>query len=244
MAVAALILVEPAAPGNLGAALRIAANFGVPRVDLVRPGVAPDDPEVLSWACRAQSHLEIACHDTLDVAAAPFTSLVGTASGRGRDALPLIAPHEAARLVAARGAQRAALVFGNETRGLARADLDRCDLVVRIPTQPEFPVLNLTQSIAILLGVMSLEITGPVPGLPEPAPEAELAALMSHLRQSLLAIGFLDAANPERILRKLRRLLGRAGATSKEIAILHGICRQMEWARSAPPPPPDEEGRN
>jgi len=123
-----------------------------------------------------------------------------------------------------------ALVFGNETRGLSRKDLDRCDLVVRIPTAADFPVLNITQAIAILLAYLSIELERPTPSGPKPASQESVEGLMSHLRRSLLSVGFLDPVNPQRTLRKLRRLLGRAGVTDNEVAILHGICRQMEWA--------------
>ncbi len=53
---------------------------------------------------------------------------------------------------------------------------------------------------------------------------------MRHAEEALLEIGFLDPANPARILRKLRRVLGRAAVTKEEVTILHGICRQTLWA--------------
>jgi len=235
MPIAALILVEPSQAGNLGAAMRVAANVGAPRLELVRPAVPPDDPEVVRWACGGHRRLEIAVHPSLGIAAAPYRTLVATASARGREHQPVVTPREAARTLEARGLETAALVFGNETSGLRRADIDRCDLVVRIPTTPDFPVLNITQATAILLSYLSLEaVPPPTPGL-EPATEATVEGLMSHLQSSLLTIGFLDPANPARILRKLRRLIGRAGITDNEVAILHGMCRQMEWAaRSSP----------
>jgi tRNA/rRNA methyltransferase len=58
---------------------------------------------------------------------------------------------------------------------------------------------------------------------------------MAHLRQSLLTIGYLDPNSPQRILRKLRRLFGRAGITGNEVKILRGVCRQMDWAAGAKP---------
>jgi len=230
MSCAALILVEPSLGGNLGAAIRVTANFGVPRLLLVRPHVSPDDEVVTSWACGGQEHVEIEVFDSLAEAAAPFRTLVATASSRGRENQPVITPREAVESIGRRGPGGTALVFGNETRGLCRQDLDRCDLVVRLPTSPGFPVLNLTQAIAVLLGYLSIEAEPSPPTSPEPAPQAHVAALMEHLRTSLLAIGFLDPVNPDRILRKLRRLFGRAGITDNEATILHGICRQMEWA--------------
>jgi tRNA C32,U32 (ribose-2'-O)-methylase TrmJ len=127
------------------------------------------------------------------------------------------------------------LVFGNETSGLPRRHLDRCDLVVRIPTVESFPVLNLTQTVAILLGHLSLRIEPPPPSAPEPARETLVDGLMEHLERALGDIGFADPDNPERILRKLRRLFGRAGITENEVRIIRGICRQMQWAARTDP---------
>lgn len=235
MAVAALILVETSLPGNLGAAFRVAANFGIGRVELVRPHTLPDDPEVLAWACGALEHLQIGVHEDLDAAAATYRVLVGTASARGRDNLPVLAPAELVAALASRPLEATALLFGNETRGLSRRDLDRCDLVVRMPTQNRFPVLNLAQAIAALGSYLAIELTPSTGTLDPPASQAAVKAVMGHLEQSLLTIGFLDPVNPERILRKLRRLLGRAGISDDEVAVLHGICRQMEWAAHADP---------
>ena len=230
MPVAALILVRPSLAGNLGAAIRVAANFGIPRIDLVQPSVEPDDPEVVAWACGGDRRVAIHRHDSLELSAAPYATLIATASGRGRDNQPLVTPPEALRHIGGRGAVGTALVFGNETRGLSRTDLDRCDLVVRIPTVPDFPVLNLTQTIAIMVAYLHMGLEPSAPTAPEPAAQELVAGLMDHLETSLSAIGFLDPENPQRVLRKLRRLFGRAGITENEVAILRGICRQMEWA--------------
>jgi tRNA/rRNA methyltransferase len=126
-------------------------------------------------------------------------------------------------------------VFGNETSGLRRLDIDRCDLVVRIPTIPEFPVLNLAQAVAIMLGYLGEQLATSESDGPPPAPQASVEEMMDHLRRSLFAVGFLDPSSPDRILRKLRRLFGRAGVTENEVAIIRGMCRQMEWAARTGP---------
>jgi tRNA/rRNA methyltransferase len=168
-------------------------------------------------------------------AAAHYRTLAASASGRGRLNLPVLSPREAMPHLFERGLAQVALVFGNETRGLGRDDLDRCDLIIRIPTAPEFPVLNLAQAVAVLVAEIHLAATNERQAAPEPAPQDEVEALMQHLRDSLLAIGFLDPKSPQRILRKLRRLFGRAGITDNEVKILRGICRQMDWAAGAQP---------
>jgi TrmH family RNA methyltransferase len=235
MPVSAVILVEPAVPGNLGAAIRVAANFGVSRIELVRPLVELDDPEILRWACGGLERLEIRRWQSLSEAASEYRTLVASASGRGRENQPLVGPREALSELERRGLTETALVFGNETSGLRRDDLDRCDLVVRVPTVAGFPVLNLTQSIAIVLGYLSIEADPDAVEGPVPASSDRIEDLMQHLHEALSAIGFLDPLSPHRTLRKLRRLFGRAGITDNEVAILRGICRQMLWAARTGP---------
>lgn len=235
MPVAAVILVEPALPGNLGAAIRVAANFGVSHLELVRPRVEPDAPEVIRWACGGDQRVLIRSWQKFSEATADYRTLVASASGRGRENQPLVTPVEATREINRRGPTNTALVFGNETSGLRKNDLDRCDVVIRIPTVPDFPVLNLAQTIAILLAHLSMAFETPPDTGPEPATAETVEDLMSHLQESLLAIGFLDPNNPLRLLRKLRRLFGRAGITDNEVAMLRGICRQMLWAARTGP---------
>jgi TrmH family RNA methyltransferase len=143
-------------------------------------------------------------------------------------------PAHATSALVERGLDGVALVFGSETRGLSREDIDRCDLVMRVPTVAGFPVLNLAQAVAILVSTIS-SADGPDTTGPEPAPQNEVDGLMRHLEESLFTIGFLDPQSPQRILRQLRRLFGRAGITTNEVKILRGICRQMEWAAGARP---------
>jgi len=235
MSIGGLILVEPSLAGNIGAALRVAANFGVKRVDLVRPAAEADDPEVHRWACGAEHRIECKTWESFQEAATHYHTLAASASGRGRKNLPILAPAEAVKHLVDRGLTGVALVFGNESRGLKREDLDRCDLVIRVPTDPDFPVLNLAQAVAVLVSMLHgvEEVSGS--SAPEPAAQDLVDGLMNHLNESLFTIGFLDPQSPQRVLRQLRRLFGRAGITANEVKILRGICRQMEWAAGAKP---------
>jgi TrmH family RNA methyltransferase len=234
MHVGGLILVETSLAGNLGSAIRVAANFGVKRLDLVRVSVSPDDPEVGRWACGAEERVECRVWDRFGDAASEYHTLAASASARGRLHLPVLGPAEATPALVDRGLGGVGLVFGNESRGLSREDIDRCDLVIRVPTDTDFPVLNLAQAVAILVSTIS-SADDSAPNAPQPAPQDEVDGLMRHLEESLLTIGFLDPQSPQRILRQLRRLFGRAGITANEVKILRGICRQMEWAAGAKP---------
>ncbi|MDH4264300.1 MAG: hypothetical protein OEW45_01560, partial [Deltaproteobacteria bacterium] len=53
--------------------------------------------------------------------------------------------------------------------------------------------------------------------------------MYAHLEELLLRIGFLDLQNPKRIMHTLRRIFGRANLSDRDVAILRGIFRQLEW---------------
>src|SRR6266704_3238523 len=59
---------------------------------------------------------------------------------------------------------------------------------------------------------------------------AELEQAVQDLRAGLLEVGYLNPANPDDVLAELRRLLARAGPTSREVTLLRGLARQISWA--------------
>ena len=65
---------------------------------------------------------------------------------------------------------------------------------------------------------------------PRPLAVAERQELMyEKLKSALLKIGFLHGDNPDHIMFALRRVLGRAGLEDRDVRILLGLARQMEW---------------
>ena len=54
--------------------------------------------------------------------------------------------------------------------------------------------------------------------------------MYGHLERALRAVGFLHDENAEVMMRKLRRLLGRARLTDDETQVLRGIAHQTLWA--------------
>ncbi len=62
------------------------------------------------------------------------------------------------------------------------------------------------------------------------APSGELEGALQDLRAALLDIGYLNPANPDKVLAELRALADRAGPTSREVTLLRGLARQVAWA--------------
>ena len=57
----------------------------------------------------------------------------------------------------------------------------------------------------------------------------DIERLFDIMRNALLKIGFLDSENPEHMLLAFRRIFGRAGLEEKDVRILTGMFRQIEW---------------
>jgi tRNA/rRNA methyltransferase len=223
-----VVLVRPARPQNVAAAARALKNMGVSRLALVdAPGGL--DAEARAIAYGAWDVLDGARQVArLQQAVAGSAFVVGASARGGAGAWT---PRQLAERAAARaGGSRMAVVFGPEASGLSSAELQLCHETVTIPTRVRQPSLNLAQAVLLILYELQLSPSqAPAPSA-APAPTSTLEAALEELRAGLLAIGYLNPANPEAILAELRRLLGRAGATEREASLLRGMARQIAWA--------------
>lgn len=146
-----VLLVGTRHPGNLGAAARALKTMGLRRLDLVAPDVAPD-AESVRLAAHALDVLEQATrHQDLDAALADCTFAVATSARDRRLGPPVVTPREAApAIVHAARSGPVALVFGREPSGLTNAEIQRCQLQVRVPSDPDYGSLNLAATVQLL----------------------------------------------------------------------------------------------
>ena len=60
----------------------------------------------------------------------------------------------------------------------------------------------------------------------------QVEGMFAHLERALVAIDFLDADNPKKLMPRLKRLFARTQLETEEVNILRGIARQILKARS------------
>ena len=229
LAAVRVVLSEPRHPGNIGAAARAMKTMGLGDLRLVRPERYPD-PEAERRASGARDVLAAArvC-PTLEDALADCVTVAAVAA-RPRDLAPrCLSPREIApRLLAAAARGPVALVFGGETNGLTRAEVGRCDWLVRIPTDAVYGSLNLGAAVQVLCYEMRLAAldramgASPAEAAEARAPHAEVVRLLDETCRALEAAGFLDPARPGRLAERLERLARRAAIEPGEMAILRG----------------------
>ena len=243
MAAFRFVLVAPSHAGNIGSVVRAMKTMGLDDLVVVNPkesdfanhpqarALASGATDLLARARRAASLQEAVadCELVVAVSAAPreFGPLPRTPAEVAAQAIEQL---QLGRV------RRVAMVFGTERTGLLINEMQMCQALVSIPANPEYSSLNLSQAAQIvafsLRQQLMLSQAAPPAALDgQAAPlasHADVERLHAHIEQALVTIGYLDPAEPKRLLPRLRRLFSRTRLETPEVDLLHGICRQME----------------
>jgi TrmH family RNA methyltransferase len=227
-----IVLVNTSHPGNIGAAARAMKNMGLSELCLVDPQRYPS-AEASARASGADDLLARAkCFGTLDEAIADAVLVIG-ASARSRSLpVPMLDPRACAKLVYEQpDARTVAILFGRERTGLSNQELDRCHYLVQIPGNPQYPSLNIAAAVQVSVYELRLLAAGEETNADQAGIDYATAQQMEHfyqhLEETLVALEFLDPANPKQLMRRLRRLFGRTRPDQNEINILRGILTAM-----------------
>jgi TrmH family RNA methyltransferase len=226
-----LVLVQPQDIVNIASAVRIARNFGIERMRLVRPEVF--DP----WRIEGIAHNSadyVARIEIVDSLAAALGDCVFTAvlTARGRTAKRrTLRPREAAAELVAQAAHGpVAMVAGREDSGLTNAELDLGHVLVTIPTDPRHSSLNLAQAVA-LMGYESWLARDGDEAAPlkrprkeaAPATVTQLEELFTDWRRALWAIDFFKTRRSEAVMRSFREIIHRAAPDGREATLLRAM---------------------
>jgi len=231
----AIVLVRPQFSGNIGAVSRAMKNMGLSRLILVSPAQSPLSPEAKMMATSARDILERAStFSTMEKALHGFRWVAGTSARKGRLRGPFVSPREICpEIISIAHSIPVAILFGPEDRGLTNEELAPCQALISLPTHPQLRSLNLAQAVMILCYELYTASQAAGPSAPGPFPKLAqfqmVEGMYAHLEDLLLRIGFLDPKNPKRIMHTLRRIFGRANLSDRDVAILRGIFRQLEW---------------
>ena len=228
-----IVLVQPKGSGNIGSVARAMMNSGLKDLAIVGAG------RIHSFSARAMAvHAREILQgarkfDTLREAVADCGLVVGTTCRGGLYRSHSRLPREVAPKIVSTirtDSRQVALVFGPEDHGLSNRDLKYCQWLITIPTNQDYASLNVAQAVMVCLYEIFLASLKRSPREAiSRAPAESIERLFDIMRRSLLKIGFLDSQNPEHILLAIRRILGRAGLEEKDVHILNGLFRQIEW---------------
>ena len=234
------VLVETTHPGNVGSAARALKTMGFSDLRLISPkipGVA-QTPEAIALASGAGDILESSQESPSLESAVQDCALVLGLTSRDREFGPPAMNWQDARPLiqaAIAGNQRVALLFGPERTGLDNHHLSLCTHRVWLDANPLYPSLNLAQAMMVCAFTLRESLVNDLGALPSDsntelvdyADPAAVAAMLEHWREGLEAIGYLDPANPKKLMPRLQALFARTRLQKEEIDLLRGIAKQM-----------------
>lgn len=230
------VLVETSRSGNIGSVARAMKTMGFSDLVLVNPRFAnmTRQDEAIAFASGAQDILAAAREVSSIEEALEGCNFAAAVSARLREfSPPIVSPRNLASQLAADGGLNAALVFGNERFGLPNGIVEKCNVLINIPANPAYSSLNLAQAAQVLAyecrvaaigdGVSASDIgfQGAAAGI------AEIEGMYAHLEQALTAIGFLNPAQPKKLMPRLKRLFSRTQLETEEVNILRGIAKKI-----------------
>ncbi|MDX1505360.1 MAG: RNA methyltransferase, partial [Spongiibacter sp.] len=147
-----IVLVNTSHPGNIGAVARAMKNMCLSQLYLVAPQKFPHDEAVWRAASAADVLDSAVVCETLDEAIADCQLVIGTSARERTVPWPLLDPRNCMQEAykEAAGGHKIAVVFGREDRGLTNEELQRCNLHVHIPSNPEYSSLNLGMAVQVM----------------------------------------------------------------------------------------------
>lgn len=163
-----IIIVEPRYQINLGYIARVSKNFGIKRLFIVRPRTKIGQRAIMFAKHARELLTEARIYGDLESAISDCDVVVGT-TGIWRKARPsfrriYLVDEMARRLSRIKGDKKVAILIGRDDIGLTKDEISRCDMVAYIGTNPEYPILNISHALGIILYLLSSKGFKPVYG--------------------------------------------------------------------------------
>ena len=221
-------MVEPEKPGNIGSIARSMKNFAQNDLWIINPKTQIDD-EARAYAMHGVDVLISAkIRKTIDEAVKDVDLIVGTSSivpssPSNLARLPITPKDLVEKLSTVEG--RVAIIFGREASGLNNREVEKCDLMVTIPANHEYNVLNLASATSIILYEL-FQIKDISTKHFQLATEKATRHLLEQFDLTLSLIQ-LQKHRRELARRAFRNLIARAFISKREASLLLGVFRKV-----------------
>jgi tRNA/rRNA methyltransferase len=226
-----IILSHTSHPGSIGAAARAMKTMGLSSLYLINPRLFPDK-EADARAVSARDILE-----KIKVCSELDEALEDTVLTAAITARPRMLSHDvfnarqgAKEILRHARQQPVALLFGAETSGLTTAEVNKCQIIINIPANPEFTSLNLASAVQVMAYELRMAF---IDNKDSPATIGSLAnfndleLFYAHLEQLMIVSDFLDPQKPKLLMQRIRRLFARARLEKEEVQVLRGILTAL-----------------
>ncbi|MDE1865301.1 MAG: RNA methyltransferase [Candidatus Micrarchaeota archaeon] len=148
-----VVMVEPEYQQNLGYVARVMKNFGLSRLVLVNPRCKHTGKEAIKYSKHAREVLEGARVAKSLKSAARGLTIGTTGIWRKADSsfYNIFNLPELRNRPDWKRSREITLVLGRDGAGLNKVEIRDCDALVFIGTNPEYPVMNISHALAVML---------------------------------------------------------------------------------------------
>jgi tRNA/rRNA methyltransferase len=225
-----IVLVSTRNPLNIGAAARAMANFGLDDLRVVSPYEVAFR-EAVSAVGGAHVLKSARVFETVAEAVADCSLVVGTTAAQKRELQQPIELLDTGMQRIQEHSGRAALLFGSEKFGLSNDEMSYCHTLIRIPTEPRTPSMNLGQAVAVCLYELKRgEGTTPRRLKADLAMEGSDSEQLTRMLLDVLErSGYTNRITAVSTEQKIRRWVRRTKLTERDVPLLLGILRQILW---------------
>ncbi len=231
-----IILVEPRGPLNVGSVARLCSNFNVDQLRIVSPKCDIYSLETKKMALKGIKFIEeCTIYESLIDAISDCNLVLATC---GRIHSPKEYEQDSLENISTwirnfKEVKNLAILFGREDRGLSNKELLMANKVFTVNTHKNFPSLNLSHAVSIVLYELS-KITKVDDILKKKALDFASPKYIEdsflEIENLLLKTGYLLPHTLNTKISKFKKYIHRSETSKHELDILRGIIHQINWA--------------
>ena len=231
-----IILVEPSGPLNVGSIARLCSNFNVDQLRIVSPKCDIYSLETKKMALKGIKFIkESNIYESLIDSISDCDLVLATC---GRIHYPKDHHQDSLENISTwirnfKTVKNLAILFGREDRGLTNRELLMAHKVFTINTHINYPSLNLSHAVSIVLYELS-KITKANNMAQKKdldfATSKQIEDSFLEIENLLLKTGYLLPHTLNAKISKFKKYIYRSETSKHEINILRGIVHQINWA--------------
>jgi len=224
-----VVLVGTKIPENIGSTARLLENYSVGDACLVEPKCEWKSG-VAQWMATGPSIERLNAlpvSNSLAKTVEDCNFVVGFTARSGRNRKTSIKLEDLGTKLKG----KVALVFGREDFCLLKKEIDVCTHLCALDTNPKFPALNLSHSIAVVLSQLFIQENDSRRGHFKVVTAKEMEPMFNHLKEMMISVGLDKGGNPERMLVRLRKIFQRAELNKQDLSLLRGLYTKVIYTQ-------------
>ncbi|KZX12151.1 TrmJ/YjtD family RNA methyltransferase [Methanobrevibacter curvatus] len=224
-----VVFVECESSGNVGFLARTMANFGLKNLVLINPCKLEKDAyyqamhakNIVEEAKIFNSLNEFLISEKIDF----IVGSTGTPGGSYNLSRIPIKPIHLSDSINLNS--KVAILFGREGDGLNNKEISLCDIIVSIPTSPDYPIMNISHAATIIFyELFKNKYEFDAVGLDE-ANSLEKHYLLKDFKEIISLLSFPEHKEKTN-LKAFKNIINRAFITGREAHTLKGLFRRVK----------------